>query len=69
MKNGWYIYKPNKGYDNYSLIENDCLRCLVCCGKQVVQVIEGEIWLTGVSNEYTVKEAKRYGKFKKEVKL
>ncbi len=66
MKNGWYVYKPSKearekhyGY----------LSPLVGCGKQVVQVIKGDVWVTAVADTYTVEEAERWGKFKKKVKM
>ena len=51
MKNGWYVYKPDKR--DAARLSMD-VSALVGCGKQVVQVIEGTVWLTGVSNKYTV---------------
>jgi hypothetical protein len=67
MKNGWYVYAPHDDYEEgYSFQGIDSL---VGCGKQVVQVIEGDVWVTGCGDIFSVKEAKFFGKFKKKVKL
>jgi hypothetical protein len=65
MKDGWYVYKPCKNIVQI----NSHVSALVGCGKQVVQVIEGELWLTGVTNTYTVEEAMSWGKFVRRLKL
>lgn len=66
MKNGWYVYKPSKETREWC---DDYLTPLLGCGKQVVQVIENEVGVTGVTETYTVEEARKWGKFKRKVKL
>jgi hypothetical protein len=54
MKDGFYIYEPKPSKMNES--SPFSLR-------QVLQVIEGEVWLTGMSETFSMKTAKAYGKF------
>jgi len=54
ITNGWYIFHP---FD-----EDQCNPTWLDT-KQVVQVIEGMVWATYVSQECTVRQAKRCGKF------
>jgi predicted subunit of tRNA(5-methylaminomethyl-2-thiouridylate) methyltransferase len=68
MKNGWYVYKPDKKARE-TKYNSKYLRPLLGCGKQVVQVIENDVWVTAVTDTYTVEEAGRWGKFKKKVKM
>ena len=58
MKNGFYIYRPKN--DNPD--KPHPLNLL-----QVVQVIEDEVWLTGVSLTYSIRTAKHWGVFGKMV--
>ena len=52
MKNGFYLWIPkNDDYDGPLSL------------KQVVEVIEGVVWLTGLTREYTIELAIEHGIF------
>jgi hypothetical protein len=52
MKNGFYLWIPENNDHDHPL-----------SFKQVVEVIEGMVWLTGLTREYTIKQAIEYGIF------
>lgn len=56
--NGWYEWKPN----------DSCLICWLDV-EQIIQVIEGKVWATGVADETTVRTAKRHGSFIRRIQL
>ena len=59
MDNGWYIWEP------YQDPENECSQLQL---EQVVQVIEGMVWVTMSLDQWTVEEAREYGRFLERVK-
>ena len=55
---GWYEWKPN-GNCEYSWLDMH----------QVVQVIEGMVWATGVRAEVSTREADKHGSFVRKIEL
>lgn len=53
MQNGFYIWNGERGQDAMHPLYLD----------QVVQVIEGRIWVTGMLDEYSIDEALKFGSF------
>lgn len=60
IHDGWYIFHP---------FELDQCRPIYLDIKQIVQVIEGMVWATYVSEECTIKQAKTCGKFVKRINI
>lgn len=58
VTNGWYEWKPSNNCEYFWLDLH-----------QVVQVIEGKVWATGVRYELSVKEAKEQGSFVRRIEL
>ncbi|PCJ32170.1 MAG: hypothetical protein COA90_04145 [Gammaproteobacteria bacterium] len=56
--NGWYIFQPNK---NCPILALDV--------RQIVQVIEGVVWITRVDDEWDVEAVKACGTFEKRIKV
>lgn len=56
-KNGFYVYRPDKSKELGVAIGG--INALMVT--QVIQVIEGIVWLTGMANEYPVKQVEFYG--------
>ena len=54
MKNGFYIWEPKN-------LGSMAMHPLLL--EQVVQVIEGEVWLTGCSGSYSLETASKFGSF------
>lgn len=54
MENGFYIWNSERGVQ-------DAMHPLFL--DQVVQVIEGRVWVTGMLEEYSVNEALEFGSF------
>ena len=54
MKDGFYLYEPKDS--NSEKMHPLNLR-------QVVQVIEGDVWVTGMSETFSIRTAKSWGKF------
>lgn len=53
-ENGFYIFTPKKSKAVDTIYHPFMI-------PQVIQVIEGVVWVTGMVNEFSIKEAKRYG--------
>ena len=58
VTNGWYEWKPN---DNCTIGWLSLV--------QIVQVIEGMVWATGISSEVTVAKAIKLGSFVRRIEL
>ena len=58
LDNGWYEWKPN-----------DCCDVEWLSLHQIVQVIEGVVWATNVSQEVTVCDASYCGEFVRKIEL
>lgn len=55
LVNGFYIWNGERGQDAMHPLYLD----------QVVQVVEGRVWVTGMLDEYSIDEASKFGSFGK----
>ena len=55
IENGFYVFNPKNVNDDF----NDLLNCLNV--PQVIQVIEGVVWISGVELDYSIKEVEEVG--------